>query len=121
MFDGLQLPRESPDLLRLLDHYVEAVGEERDRWQDRRMAMEGVEAHDLVKLHGLLIAFDWLEQNTGSATAVRAEAVPDCYRVTTAGLRMAKLARGGVPDDAESSREEEQDPQLRRPRATLAA
>ena len=84
------------------------------------MAMEGVEAHDLVKLHGLLIAFDWLEQNTGNATAVRAGAVPDCYRVTAAGLRVAELARG-VPDDAESSREEEQDPQLRRPRATLAA
>ena len=120
MFDGLQLPRESPDLLRLLDHYVEAVGEERDRWQDRRMAMEGVEAHDLVKLHGLLIAFDWLEQNTGNATAVRAGAVPDCYRVTAAGLRVAELARG-VPDEAEASREEGQKPKPRRPRVTVAA
>ena len=118
MFDEQELLREIPNLLRLLDHYVEAAGEDRESWQGRRMEMEGVEAHELSKLHGLLIAFDWLEQNTGNAPATCAGAAPGCYRVTAAGVRAAKLAPGGVPDEAEvSAADEEHEPKRRRPRA----
>jgi hypothetical protein len=121
MFDELELLRESPNLLRLLDHYVEAAGEDREGWRDRKMELEGAEAPELVKLHGLLIAFDWLEQNTGNVTAASAGPVPGCYRVTPAGVRAAKLARGGVPVEADAAaREDEPEPKRRRPRAKKA-
>ena len=83
------------------------------------MEMEGVEARELVRLHGLLIAFGWLEQNTGNVPVVRAGAVPCCYRVTAAGVRIAKLVRGGVQDEAEvmAAAEEAPSPKRRKPRA----
>ena len=54
------------------------------------MVMDGVEPPDMSKLHGELIAFSWIEQNTGNTTAHRLGAVPGCYRVTLAGLRAAQ-------------------------------
>ena len=42
----------------------------REVWQDRLMEMEGAAAKELTQLHGELIAFAWIEQNTGN-TAVR--------------------------------------------------
>jgi len=63
------------------------------------MEMEGVEVRDLVKLHGLLIAFGWLEQNLGHVPVIRSGAVPCCSRVTAAGVRTAKIARVSVSND----------------------
>src|SRR5690242_19694869 len=74
MFDEMDTLRASLDLQRLLDHYVAVCLPDRECWQDRRMEMEGVEAPDLVKLHGLLIAFGWLEQNVGHVPVLRASA-----------------------------------------------
>ena len=54
------------------------------------MAMEGVEPPEMTKLHGELIAFSWIEQNTGNIPVIREGAVPGCYRVTLAGLRALK-------------------------------
>jgi hypothetical protein len=117
MFEEMDALRESPDLQRLLDHYVGACAADREAWRDRLMEMEGVEARELVRLHGLLIAFGWLEQDTGNAPAVRAGAVPRCYRVTPAGVRTAKMVRGGVQDEAEvlAAAEEELAPKRRKP------
>jgi hypothetical protein len=122
MFEEVDTLRESPELQRLLDHYVGACAADREAWQDRLMEMEGVEAHELVRLHGLLIAFGWLEQNTGNAPAVRAGAVTRCYRVTPAGVRTAKVVRGGVQDGAEGlgAAEEELAPKRRKPGAKKA-
>jgi hypothetical protein len=120
MVDELECLRESPELQRLLDHYVGACAADREAWQDRLMELEGVEARDLVKLHGLLIAFGWLEQNTGNVAVVRAGAVPCCYRITSAGVRTAKLVRSGVQDEAdilEAAGEEEPAPKQRKARA----
>ena len=114
MFDELEAFRNSPDLQRLLDHYVQLCADDRELWQDRRMEMEEVEPRALVKLHGLLIAFGWLEQNAGQIPVIRAGAVPSCYRVTAAGVRTAKMVRNGVPEEAEalvSSREDHAAPQ----------
>jgi hypothetical protein len=109
---------ESPDLRRLLDHYVGACAADREAWQDRLMGLEGVDAGDLVRLHGLLIAFGWLEQNTGNVPIVRAGAVPGCYRVTAAGVRTARLVRGvQEEDEAPAAAEEEPAPRRRKPRA----
>jgi hypothetical protein len=103
MFDEVETLRENPDLQRLLDHYVGACAADRDAWQDRLMALAGVEARELVRLHGLLIGFGWLEQNTGHTPVVRPGAVPGCYRATAAGLRALRLcpsARGEEDADA---------------------
>ncbi len=84
MHDELDRLRNKPNLLLLLNHYAD-LG--RETWQDRQMTMEGVEASELSKLHGELIAFSWIEQNTGVFPVLRAGAVPACYRVTLPGLR----------------------------------
>jgi len=124
MFDELDTLRASPDLQRLLDHYVEACAADREYWQDRRMDLDGVETRDLVKLHGLLIAFGWLEQNIGHVPVIRANAVLCCYRVTAAGVRTAQIVRSGVPEEAEvlmASGEEEPAPKHRKPRVKKTA
>jgi hypothetical protein len=82
MFDELERLRNTTTLQLLLGHYAQAGVVDRERWQDRLMHLEGVEAKELVKLHGELIAYGWVEQNLG-ATASAA----GCYRVTAAGLR----------------------------------
>ena len=87
MHDDLDRLRTKSNLLLLLTHYADVGASSRETWQDRMMAMEGVESPELSKLHGELIAFNWIEQNTGNFSVLRAGAVPGCYRVTTAGLR----------------------------------
>ena len=82
--------RTKPNLLQLLIHYASLAQPSRDIWQDRLMTMEGVDAPELSKLHGELIAFSCLEQNTGNIPVIREGAVPGSYRVTLAGLRAIK-------------------------------
>ena len=50
------------------------------------MQMDGLEAKNISKLHGELIAFSWVEQNTGH--------VPGCYRITLNGQRAIRLING---------------------------
>lgn len=88
MFDELERLGENEQLYGLLAHYAQAGGADREAWQDRVMALEGVRREDLVKLHGELIACDWIEQNTGVMAA--GGVVAQCYRVTPAGLRAWK-------------------------------
>jgi len=87
------------------------------------MDMEGVEVRDLVKLHGLLIACGWLEQNVGHVPVIRTGVVPCCCRVTAVGVRTAKIVRSGVPEEAEvlmGSGEEEAAPKQCKPRTQKA-
>ena len=51
------------------------------------MHMDGVEPRELSKFHGELIAFDWIEQNTGQTFLLKEGTVPSCYRITLNGLR----------------------------------
>jgi hypothetical protein len=85
--DELDRLKAKPNLLQLLTHYADLGALSREEWQDRLMAMEGVEAPEMSKLHGDLIAFQWIEQNTGNFSVLRAGAVPGCYRATLGGLR----------------------------------
>jgi hypothetical protein len=94
MFDDLEQLQGDPGLFHLLARYAEATVD-REAWQDRVMQLDGVAVEALVKLHGRLLACDWIEQNTGSTAVLRRGAVPACYRVTTAGLRAWKQARVG--------------------------
>lgn len=84
MSEDVELLVENQDLLTLLTHYA---AEDREAWQDRVMSVDGAKPEELVTLHGLLLAGDLLEQNTGSTPVLRRDGVPCCYRVTTAGRR----------------------------------
>jgi hypothetical protein len=102
MFDDLEQLQGDPGLFYLLAHYAAATLD-REVWQDRVMQLDGVSVDALVKLHGRLLARDWIEQNTGSTMVLRRGAVPGCYRVTTAGMRAWKQARAGF--ETEEKRE----------------
>jgi hypothetical protein len=93
MFDDVDHLRDDAGLLQLLSHYAEAGSDDRAAWQDRVMQLDGAAPEALVKLHGRLLACDWIEQNTGAAPGLRDGRVPCCYRVTTAGQRALKQAR----------------------------
>ena len=91
MFDELERLGEDERLFALLAHYAGAAGQE--AWQDRLMALDGVRPEDLVRLHGELLAYDWLEPNSAPAPVSRPGAVPQCYRVTAAGRRAFRQGR----------------------------
>jgi hypothetical protein len=107
VIDELELLRENENLRRLLNYYAASGAADRDAWQDRLMALEDVEARDLARLHGLLIGFAWVEQNTGNTAVIRPGAVPCCYRVTAAGLRAVKAASGEVQVESDVAATEE--------------
>jgi len=86
------------NLLQLLTHYVQLAEPDRTVWQDRLMAMDGLEPSELSKLHGDLIAFGWIEQNTGNIPVLRGGAVPGCYTVTLAGFRAVKQIQAPEAD-----------------------
>ena len=79
MNDDLQTLTESEPLLNLLTHYAERSAPDRQAWHERLMRLDRCEPRDLSKLHGKLIAFGWVEQNTG--------VLPSSYRATRAGMR----------------------------------
>jgi hypothetical protein len=86
MLDDAQRLRENPHLLSLLSHYAQQGTEDRTIWRDRLMQMEGVEPRQLSALHGELIAFEWIEQNTGQAISRQDGTLSACYRITLHGL-----------------------------------
>ena len=42
------------------------------------MQMDGIDPKQLTTLHGELIAFDWIEQNTGQATGMKDGGIANC-------------------------------------------
>ena len=85
--DGLELLLGTPPLHALLTHYAQLGAADREAWQDRVMAVDGVDARDLVRLHGLLLAMGWLDQNTGNTPRHKPGVVAACYRATPFGYR----------------------------------
>jgi hypothetical protein len=79
MVDDLEHLRNNPQQLQLFCHYARLGESNRETWQLRLSVMEEVRPSELARLHGELIALDWVEQNTGRT--------PCCYRITLAGLR----------------------------------
>lgn len=94
MFNEMDRLDESPALAELLGHYAALAAADRQAWQGRLMAAEGRSPRELTLLHGELIAYGWLEQNTAQAEAPRPGEVPACYRVTPAGLRALRRPAG---------------------------
>ncbi len=106
--------RENAQLLALLSHYAQLGAEDRTVWQDRLMEMEGVDSKQLTALHGELIAFDWVEQNTGHALGKADGTISACYRVTQNGWWEYRRIHGieAVEESAETS--EKPRPRIRR-------
>ena len=94
MFDFSVRLRESAHLLSLLSHYARPGSDDRTVWQDRLMQMDGVGPDELTALHGELIAFDGIEQNTGRAVLCPDGTLSACYRITQNGLRELRRIQG---------------------------
>jgi len=94
--DEMDRLRQARELFDLLGCYHARAGGDRQAWQDRVLEMEAVEQLDLVRLHGELLAYGWLEQNTGAASTPRLGAAPACYRITSPGVRAFRQAREEV-------------------------
>jgi hypothetical protein len=97
MFDEMDRLRQSKELFDLLEHYLRLAGEDRQVWHDRLLETEGTSPAELVRFHGELLAYGWLEQNTGIAIGSRIGAAPACYRITPGGIRALRQAREEVP------------------------
>lgn len=100
MLEEMQRLREESPLRQLLEHYVDHTSEDKETWLDRCMALEGVESKRLSELHGLLIAFGWVEQNSGQVAGPGLAVCAATYRTTAAGRRAAKQSRSAADDDS---------------------
>jgi hypothetical protein len=87
MFDLSARLRANAHLRTLLSHYARLGSEDRAAWRDRVTRLDGVAVEQLTALHGELIAFDGIEQNTGHAVLRPDGTLSACYRVTQAGLK----------------------------------
>ena len=103
MLDEVQRLKKNQHLLQLLDHYARVGAADRNAWQDRRMELAGADANELSRLHGQLLAFGWVEQNTGVITLVQSAACPQSYRMTAAGRRALQSARADQDADLEDA------------------
>jgi hypothetical protein len=90
MVDELERLRTVERLCDLLRYYAALAKPERSAWQDRLSELAGASPRELVQHHGELLAYGWLEQNTGVTPILRAGTAPACYRVTAAGFRALK-------------------------------
>jgi hypothetical protein len=103
MFDERERLRELPALVQLLTHYVEAGAADREAWQDRLMTLDDLPPRQLTELHGELIAYGWIEQNTGTTVLRQPGVVAACYRATAAGRRVLRQFHEGWDDDEETA------------------
>jgi len=93
LFDEMDRLAECRSLFDLLEHYAARGADNREVWQDRLAELEGTEPRQLIKLHGELLAYGWIEQNTGMTPVLKHGLAPLCYRVTTTGLKAWKQGR----------------------------
>jgi hypothetical protein len=104
MLDELDRLRNNPHLLNLLNYYAHLGQENREVWQARLMVIDGLDAADITKLHGELIAFSWVDQNTGHT--------PGGYRITSQGQRAIRLLNG--EETSEETAEAQEKPKFPR-------
>jgi len=93
LFDEMDRLAECRPLFDLLAHYTQNGSDDREVWQDRVTELEGIESLQLIKLHGELLAYGWIEQNTGMTPVLKHGLVPHCYRITAAGFKAWKQAK----------------------------
>ncbi len=93
LFDEMDRLAEHRPLFDLLAHYACQGCDDREVWQDRVEELEGIEPRQLTRLYGELIAYGWIEQNTGMTPVLKPGQACLCYRITSAGLRAWKQAK----------------------------
>ncbi len=79
MLDNQERLRNDPQLMQLFSHYAKLGETNPEAWHTRLTQLDCDGRVDLVKLHGELIAFNWIEPNTGQT--------PCNYRLTRAGRK----------------------------------
>lgn len=99
MTDGLQQLLRDGQLYQLLSHYHAAAGDDRERWMDRVAEWEDGRPEELTRWHGRLLAFAWLEQNTGHTPPPTNGRIGQCYRVTAAGRKALKHVLEHLADE----------------------
>jgi hypothetical protein len=73
-------------------------------------------------LHGELIAFDWIEQNTGQAFLTQEGTLSACYRITLNGLREHQRFHGvEIEEEGSQSLENSQPRFVRKKRQKVEA
>ncbi len=100
MFDEMERLRTAEELCGLLRHYADLGASDRQAWQDRLGEWPGMTNREMARLHGELLAYGWIEQNTGQTPVLLAGKAPACYRITTTGMRALKLLRADEADAA---------------------
>jgi hypothetical protein len=120
MLDDSQRLRENLMLLALLSHYAKLGTEDRATWRDRLLQMERVEPKQLSALHGELIAFGWIEQNTGQANFLKDGTISACYRITLHGLRELRRFQGVEVEEECSEAPEKAQPRFPRKKQAKA-
>lgn len=90
MLEEMERLRAEVGLGDLLRHYGDLAAADKQVWHDRYAGLPGATHRELVRLHGELLAFGWIEQNTGSTVASLAGGAGACYRATSAGLKALK-------------------------------
>ena len=93
MFDEQDRLCTDPDLFTLLTHYATLSLPDREAWQDRLMRLGDGPGKDLVRMYGELLAYGWIEQNTGVVAPGPPGTVARCYRITPAGQKALKRVR----------------------------
>jgi hypothetical protein len=84
MSEELARLRDEAPLFALLTHYATLATPDRQAWHVRHTQPD-IDAKQVARLHGELMAHGYLKQNTG--------VVPGCYRATRDGLRALKQLR----------------------------
>ena len=78
------------------------------------MQMEGVEPRQMSALHGELIAFDWIEQNSGQALMLANGTLSACYRITVNGLGEYRRIHGVEIEEGHSESPQKSQPRFPR-------
>jgi len=97
MIEDIDRLRESAPLRELLTQYAAA---ETDGWQDRIAQLSTVTGSEMTRLHGELLACDWIEQNTGVVVPGKQGIVAGCYRATAAGRAILRDLEAEVLEGA---------------------
>lgn len=111
MFDLSVRLRENAHLL---SHYARLGSDDRAAWRDRLMRLDGVATEQLTILHGELIAFDGIEQNTGHAVLLPDGTLSACCRVTQQGVREFRRLHGVEAADEQPEPTEKSQPRFPR-------
>jgi hypothetical protein len=93
--------QENAHLLFLLEHYC--ASEDRETWLDRVMQIAELDRAAITGLHGELLAYGWIEQNTGVLPLPQMGACAGSYRSSAAGRKALTRYRRALAGEMEEA------------------